>query len=176
MAESNDFDIKDWLNRWDMQSEPDFDDKLRECEFYFALLAKEGDRNRFRWLLSGFLNATYSFFESSALTAHFRYTNADGEPYEDDKALAVLRRHVKVFQNKKNPSFVKTAGLSPLTTQLYEIRNSSTHHFSLAVMAAGPLLPDDFRLGHMKGEGIFAVPFCRDALELVRELYAAINE
>lgn len=176
MAESNDFDIEDWLNRWDMESVPNFDDKLRECEFFFSLLLKESDRSRFRWLLSGFLNATYSFFESSALTAHFRFTDPDGETYEDDEALNILRRHVKVVQDKKNPNFVKTAGLSPLTKKLYEIRKKSTHHFSLSIMAAGPSLPDDFHLGNMKGEGIPIVPLCREALELVRELYAAINE
>lgn len=176
MAETNDVDIEDWLNRWDMQSVPDFDDKLRECEFFFALLSKEGDRSRFRWLLSGFLNATYSFFESLALTAHFRYTDSDGEPYEDDAALAILRCHVKVLQDKKNPNFVKTAGLSPLTKQLYEIRKKSTHHSSLSIMATGTSLPDDFHIGNMKGEGIPALPLCRNALGLVREVYAAINE
>ena len=87
MAESNGFDSDNWLNRWDMASAPDLDDKLRECEFFFTLLSKESDRTKFRWLLSGFLNATYSFFESSALTAYFRYTDTDGETYEDDEAL-----------------------------------------------------------------------------------------
>lgn len=110
-----------------MQAVPDFDDKLLECEFFFELLSKETDRSKFRWLLSGFFNATYSFFESSALTAHFRYTDSDGEQYEDEEGLSILQRHIKADQSKKNPTFVKTAGLTPLTTQLYEIRKKSTH-------------------------------------------------
>ena len=41
MSQKNDLDFEDWLNRWDMQSAPDFDDKVRECEFFFGLLAEE---------------------------------------------------------------------------------------------------------------------------------------
>ncbi len=175
MSDANEFDLEDWLNRWDMQAVPDFDDKLRECEFFFELLSKESDRNKFRWLLSGFLNATYSFFESSALTAHFRYTNSDGEPYEDEEGLSILQRHIKVDQSKKNQNFVKTAGLTPLTTQLYEIRKKCTHHFPLSIMATGPSLPEDFQLGNMKGEGTPVMPLCRDALELIQSVYAEIN-
>ncbi|MFZ6843535.1 hypothetical protein [Undibacterium sp. RuTC16W] len=165
-------DLEDWLNRWDMQSVPDLDDKVRECEFFFELLTAEGDRNKFRWFLSGFLNAAYSFFESSALTAYFRYTDPEGESHEDDEGLAVLSRHVKVTQNKKNPIFVKTAGITPLTKQLYDIRKKNTHHFPLSIMATGASLPEDFHLGSMQGEGIPAMPFCRDVLHLIRIVYA----
>jgi hypothetical protein len=173
---SKSYDFEDWLHRWDMQAVPDLDDKVRECEFFFDLLSAEQDRNRFRWLLSGFLNAAYSFFESSALTAHFRYTGPEGETYEDDEGLAVLRRHVKVEQNKKNTNFVKTTALSPLTQQLYEVRKKCTHHFPLSIMATGPLLPEDFHLGSMRGEGIPAMPLCRDALQLIQNVHAEINE
>lgn len=176
MLDANKFDIDDWLNRWDMQAVPDFDDKLRECEFFFELLSKETDRSKFRWLLSGFLNATYSFFESSALTAHFRYTDSDGEPCKDDEGLSVLQRHIKVVQSSKKPNFVKTTGLTPLTAQLYEIRKKCTHHFPLSIMATGPSLPQDFQLGNMKGQGTPVMPFCRDALELIQSVYAEINE
>jgi hypothetical protein len=175
MSDENEFDLEDWLNRWDMQSFPDFDDKLRECEFFFDLLSKETERSKFRWLLSGFLNAAYSFFESSALAAHFRYTGSDGEPYEDDEGLRILQRHVKVEQSKKNPNYVKTAGLTPLTMQLYEVRKNCTHHFPLWIMATGPSLPEDFHLGSMKGEGIPAMPLCREALQLIQSVYAEIE-
>jgi hypothetical protein len=117
-------DHEDWLRGLDIQAVPDLDDKLRECEFYFGLLEGQDDRSKFRWVLSGFLNAAYSFFESSALAAYYRFTDADGEPYADFDGLAILRRHVKVLRNEKNPSFVKTAGLSKLTTTIYEIRKS----------------------------------------------------
>lgn len=175
MENANNFDFEDWLDRWDIQAVPDFDDKLRECEFFFELLSKETDRNKFRWLLSGFLNAAYSFFESSALTAHFRYTDSDGEPYEDGEGISILRRHVKVEQNKKNRNFVKTAGLTPLTRQLYEVRKKCTHHFPLSIMVTGSSLPENFHLGSMKGEGVPAMPFCRDVLQLIQSVFAEIN-
>jgi hypothetical protein len=175
MSDANEFNLEDWLNRWDMQAVPDFDDKLRECEFFFALLSQEVDRSRFRWLLSAFLNSTYSFFESSALTAHFRYTDSDGEPFEDEEGLSILQRHVKVDQSKKNPSFVKTAGLTPLTIHLYEIRKKCTHHFPLSIMATGSSLPEDFHLGNMKDEGVPVMALCRDALQLIQSVYSEIN-
>lgn len=168
-------DLEDWMSRWDIQAVPDLDDKLRECEFYFALLEAENDRNKFRWVLSGFLNSAYSFFESSALTAYYRFTDADGEPYADFDGLAVLRRHVKVLRNEKNPSFVKTAGLSKLTTTIYEIRKKCTHHFSLSIMIAGTSLPEDFQIGSIRGQGVPAMSLCREALDLVRSVHAEIS-
>lgn len=63
--------LEDWLSRWDMQAVPDFDDKLRECEFFFGLLEKETDRCQFRWLLSGLLNAAYSFLSRPLLLHTF---------------------------------------------------------------------------------------------------------
>jgi hypothetical protein len=176
MPETTDSNIEDWLNRYDIQSVPDFDDKVRECEHFFKLLTEETDRNRFRWFLSGFLNAAYSFFESSALTAYFRYTAPDGETYPDDKGLATLRCHVKVQQNERRPNYVKTIGLTPLTKQLYDVRKKCTHHFSLSIMEAGPSLPEDFHLGYIQGDGTPALPLCRDVLKLVQSVHAEINE
>lgn len=175
MIESSDFDLEDWLNRWDMQSVPDFDDKVRECEFFFEQLASEVDRSRFRWFLSGFMNAAYSFFESTALAAHFRFTDANGNPFEDDKGLSVLRRHVKVEQRKNNPEYVKTTGLSDLTKQLYKIRKKCTHHFPLSIMETGASLPEDFQLGNMRGDGTPIMPFCREVLQLIQSIHAEID-
>lgn len=176
MATIDSPDIDDWLNRWDIDAVPDFDDKVKECEFFFELLEAETDRNRFRWLVSAFLNAAYSFFESSALTAYFRFTDAEtGDPFADHEGLEVLRRHVRVCRNEKNPNFVKTAGLTPLTSRLYEIRKKNTHHHALSIMATGPTLPDDYHFGSMRGEGTPVMPLCREVVELVRKVYLEIN-
>lgn len=169
------FDLENWLNRCDIQAIPNTNDKLRECEFFYELLSKETNRNNFRWLLSAFLNATYSFFESSALTAHFRYTDSEGESYGDEEELSILQRHVKVEQKKKNPNFVKTTGLTPLTKQLYEIRKKCTHHFPLSIMITGSSLPADFQIGNTIGEGVPVMPFCRNVLELIQLIYGEIN-
>jgi hypothetical protein len=176
MSSIEDFDVNDWLSRLDISSIPDFNDKVQECEFFFSLLSVETDRSKFRWLLSGFLNAAYSFFESSALTAHFRFTDADGEPYEDHLGLEVLRRHVKVEQRKNNPNYVKTAGLTPTTKKLYDIRKRSTHHFPLCIMAVGDSLPEDFHVGDMQEEGTPIMPLCRDITKLIQDIYTEIND
>lgn len=34
--------------------------------------------------------------------------------YPDEEGLEVFRRHVRVFQDKKNPSYVKTSGKGQL--------------------------------------------------------------
>jgi hypothetical protein len=176
MPEVEDFDVSDWLSRLDISSIPDFNDKVQECEFFFNLLSVETDRSKFRWLLSGFLNAAYSFFESSALTAHFRYTDLDGESYKDHLGLEILRRHVMVEQRKNNPNFVKTAGRTPITKKLYEIRKRSTHHFPLCIMTVGDSIPEDFQVGDMRGEGIPIMPLCREIARLIQGIYAEIND
>jgi len=175
MLEPNDINLEDWLNRWDIASVPDVDDKVRECKFFFGQLAVEVDRSRFRWLLSGFLNAAYSFFESTALAAHFRFTDNDGNSFKDDEGLSVLRRHVKVDQRKNNPEYVKTAGVTPLTKQLYEIRKKCTHHFPLSIMMTGASLPEDFHLGDMRGDGTPVMPFCREVLQLIQSIHAEVD-
>lgn len=175
MSDLSNFGLEDYLNRWDIEATPDFDDKVRECEFFYAQLTTEVDRNRFRWFLSGFLNAAYSFFESTALAAHFRFTKIDGDSCKDDEGLSILRRHVKVEQNKNNPDFVKTAGLTTLTKQLYEIRKRCTHHFPLSILTVGVSLPEDFHLGCMRGEGTPVMPFCREVLQLIRNIRDEID-
>ena len=38
-------------------------DKHDECKYFYNLLKSESDRDKFRWLLSAFLGASYSFLE-----------------------------------------------------------------------------------------------------------------
>lgn len=72
------------LDSLDLSAIADSGDKRRECEYFYSLAALETDRERFRWLISGFLNAAYSFFESSALSAFVRFTDMKtGYPLED---------------------------------------------------------------------------------------------
>lgn len=176
MDQADAFNHDDWLTRWDIDAVPDFNDKVKECEFFFESLRTETDRNRFRWLVSAFLNAAYSFFESSALTAYFRFTDPNGNSHADHESLSVLRRHVRVEQNQNKPNFVKTAGLTPITTQLYDFRKKNTHHYALSIMAVGPSLPEDFHFGSMRGEGTPVLPLCRNALMLIQSIHSETNE
>lgn len=169
------FDADDWFSRWDMEAVPDLDDKVQECNFFFQSLAVETDRARFRWIFSAFLNAAYSFFETSALAVFFRIADADGEAVTDSEGLSLLGLHVEVWQNPKNPEYVKTGGRSDLTKKLYGIRKKSTHHHSLSIMEVGASLPEDFHLGSMRGEGVPVMPFCREVMELVRNVHDEMN-
>lgn len=168
--------FEDWLDYGDLSAVPDLDDKHLECEYFFELLSVEKDRNRFRWLVSAFLNAIYSYFETSALTAHFRFTHPEtGEPIEDSESLEILRQYVRVFQNAKKPNYVKTSAVHPVVKEIYELRKVSTHHFSLSIMEAGSVLPRDFQFGDIRGKGVPAIAQCQRAIELVRVVQVELN-
>lgn len=162
-------DDENWLSLLDLSAVADPDDKFAECEYFLSVAATEANREHFRWQISAFFNAAYSYFETSALFAYFSFTDPEtGELVEDSQALDILRKYVKVFRNEKKHNFVKTAGLNPITERLYELRKANTHHFPMSIMAAGPSLPEDFHFGNMTGKGTPALAFCRDAMTLIR--------
>jgi len=159
------------LNLIDLSAIADRGDKFRECEFFFGLAVAEVSRERFRWLVSAFLNAAYSFFESSALSACVGISDPQsGDPVKDSGAVEILRKYVEVVQRAKNPYFVKTEGRHPITQRLYKYRIATTHHFPLSIMAGGPSLPEDFEFGSVRGEGVNVLALCREALDLIRKL------
>ena len=67
---SNTVDIEDFLSRLDLGAIEDACNKIDECEFFLSLASQEANRMRFRWLISAFLNAAYSYFEMTALRAY----------------------------------------------------------------------------------------------------------
>lgn len=160
----------------DLDAIADPGDKIRECEFFLSLACIEMDRARFRWLVSAYLNAVYSYFETTALYTSVAFTDPKtGDPIEDTEAVNRLRTYVRVFQNQSKPYYVKTGGLHPVIARLYEVRKAATHHFPLAIMAVGPNLPEDFHLGSMKGEGEPLLALCREALAVVKQVQAEID-
>lgn len=175
MSQSSDSLLDDILERLDLDAIADPGDKVRECEFFLGLASTEKDRTRFRWLISAYLNAVYSYFETTALYASVAFTDPQtGDPIVDADAVEKLRTYVRVVQNGKDPYYVKTGGLHPVVARLYEVRKEATHHFPLSIMAAGPNLPEDFQLGSMKGEGEPLLALCRDALAVVKQAQAEL--
>jgi hypothetical protein len=165
------FDVNDYLSRLDLWAMEDSSNKLEECEYFLGLAALETDRMRFRWLISAFFNAAYSFFEMTALHAYFAFTEPDtGEPTSDEVAIGILSAYVDVSRGGKKSSRVKTTGKHEVTKRLYELRRANTHHFPMSIMAAGPALPEDFHFGNMRGEGTPALAFCREAIALIRQV------
>lgn len=179
MATSNSNTADEWINlsEVDLSAIADTDDKMAECEYFLSLASVEQDLQRFRWLISAFLGAAYSFFEISALSAYYRFSDHEtGEPIEDAQALDILRRYVKVLRDTKRPRYVKTAGHHPITKHLYEIRRSNTHHISMSIMSTGQLLPEDFHFGHLMEKGTPALAFCRQAMELILQVHEELQE
>lgn len=165
-----------FLERIDLDAIADPGDKIKECEFFLSLACIETDRMRFRWLISAYLNAVYSYFETTALYASVAFTDPQtGDPIEDSEAVDRLRTYVRVFQSQRDPYYVKTRGLHPVIARLYQVRNAATHHFPLAIMAAGPNLPEDYHLGSTKGEGLPLLSLCREALDVIKQVQAEID-
>jgi len=168
--------FEDWKSLLDFDAIADPFDKIAECQYFLILASHEPDVQRFRWLISAFFGAAYSFFEISAMSAFHAFTDPKtGEQVEDAEALEILRRYVTIFQNVKNPSFVKTGGLHEVTKQLYELRKGNTHHFPLSIMVTGQELPETFHFGYISGQGVPALPFCRKTIALMRQVHQELQ-
>ncbi len=163
-------DPNDWLSLLDLSAIAEPSDKMSECQYFLDLASQETDVQRFRWFVSAFFSAAYSFFEICALHAFHAFTDSEGEFIEDSEALDILRRYVTIVRSVKNPSFVKTAGNHDITKRLYEFRRGNTHHFPLSIMAATQNLPEAFEIGNMRGKGTPALAFCRQVMELMRQV------
>ncbi|ARU31588.1 hypothetical protein CAP31_07750 [Sulfuriferula sp. AH1] len=164
-------DTEDWLNLLDLDAIVDPSDKLSECEFFLELATQENDKDKFRWLISAFFGAAYSFFEINALRAYQSFHHPEtGDPIENQEALETLRCYVRVFQDAKRPTYIKTAGQHEITKELYGLRKGNTHHYPLSMMTSGKLLPEDFHFGSLSGKGIPALAFCRQVISLIREV------
>ncbi len=169
--QSSPSEFDEWFDLFDLSAIADPDDKLAECEYFLALASTEQNVFRFRWLISAFLNAAYSFFEIRALAAfHAFWDDRSEDSYEDPEAVDTLSRYVKIHRNPNNPSFVKTSGLCEMTEQLYKLRKENTHHNPLSIMVTGPSLPENFHFGDMTGKGRPALAFCHEAMTLIRRV------
>ena len=147
------------------------EDKISECEYFLELAVCEPDRSRFRWLMSAFLNAVYSYFEIKTLSAYEAFQNPEsGEYIEDEDALNVLRKYIRIMQNEKNPSYVKTSGVEGLVKTLYELRKQNTHHYPLSIMDAGGVPPQSYEFGIMPDNGTPALEFCRSVMSLINRI------
>ncbi len=177
MISSSSAKIDDWLNLIDLNAIADPCDKISECEYFFGLASQEKDKDKFRWLISAFFGAAYSFFEIQALRAYHDFNNPQtGEPIENSEALAMLNRFVCIEQSKKNPHFVKTSCKHEITKQLYELRKGNTHHYPLSIMTKNQELPYDFEFGYLTNQGVPALAFCREILSLIQKLERALQE
>lgn len=168
-------DLREYLLDLDIMAVPPLGDKLAECEFFYDLLSRETDRDKFRWLLGAFLNSCYGYLEFKASYLHYGFCHPEtGEPIEDSENLDALSKYVRVFKNSKS-GFVKTSGFSELMTQLYKFRNRSTHDGGIEVMVTGNDLPADFKIGKYISNGVPALVFCKKILVFFGELEEEIG-
>lgn len=170
MANTSELEFDEWFNLLDLDAIALPSDKLEECRYFLDLIEMEVEAQRFRWLISAFCGAAYSYFEILALHLYESFSDPDsGESIPDEEALALLRRYVVVVKDTKRPFFVKTAGLHPITKQLYELRRKNTHHTPLSIMKTTNDLPAGFHFGYLTGKGKPALAFCREVMTLLEK-------
>jgi hypothetical protein len=159
-------------------------DKIDECQYFLDLASNELDSHRFRWQISAFLGAAYSFFEISAVSAYNEFTNPQtGESVENTNAIGIIKNYVYI--DKPRPKRINTCGIDKktqaavheITKQLYELRNDNTHNSPLLIMAIGTELPEAFHFCKIANNGTLksvhcqpALVFCRDAMLLIRQV------
>lgn len=165
------YDFEQLLRDLDLGALEAARNKVDECAYFLGLASKETERAAFRWLVSAFLSAAYSYFEMTALEALFKNVDDNGDTYADRATLVALEQHVEV--QKSGPpgrERVKTIAKSAFAKRLYEFRRRNTHHFPLSIMEAGPSLPQDFYFGQIRGTGEPVLAFCTDVMDLVRRV------
>ncbi|ABA57087.1 hypothetical protein Noc_0567 [Nitrosococcus oceani ATCC 19707] len=151
-------------------------DKLDECRFFLSALKSQTERQFFRWYLSAYLGATYSYLEIKALELYFSSCDPEnGESVKDEAGLSVLREYVRVFQEKKRPDFIKTSGKAETAKKLYEIRKQNTHLRALPIME-GPVhdQQQQFLIGEYREKGIPAVEFCEEVQSMLDQIDAVL--
>jgi hypothetical protein len=162
-------ETEDWLDRFDISAMPDLVDKVAECDYFLSLATLEANREKFRWLISAFLNATYSYFETTAWAAYSGFIDSEtGEAHPDFEKIDILNKYVKFKQDEKKPYFVKTTAIHPLIKQMYELRKANTHRTAMSIMCTGSSVPENFHLGSITGEGESALIFCKNIMILIR--------
>lgn len=164
-------ELRNFMSSVDISSAAAQDDKADECRFFLELARAETDRSRFRWLVSAFLSAAYSYFDQAAYwTCIARTDESTGEDVADEVLLSAVREHIDVSQNKKYASYVKTTASSGVLRRLYELRHENTHRSSLSIMCAGQSLPGDFHLGWELGKGVSLLEFCDQVMTEIGQL------
>lgn len=93
--------LENWFDiRWEYI--PSLDDKISECEFFLSLASNENDVNKFRWLISAFLNAAYSYFDIKAVEVYQSLVDPEsGGPVCDHQAFNILSNYISITPNKK---------------------------------------------------------------------------
>ena len=164
-------ELRNFMLTVDVSSAAAQDDKADECKFFLELARAETDRSRFRWLVSAFLSASYSFFDQAAYWACIaQIDESTGEDAADEVLLSAVLEHIDVTQNKKYASYVKTTASNGVLQRLYELRHQNTHRSSLSIMCAGQSLPEDFHLGWELGKGMPLLEFCDQVMIEIGQL------
>jgi hypothetical protein len=160
-------DSDEWLNIR-VDDIPDPLDKCLECRYFLQLLERESDQKNFRWLISAFISAAYSFFETANFSANKRYPDeALSQHAGCEESFNVIKKYVISKNNGKGDRGFTTSATAPLLKQLYALRNSNTHRSAFLIKTNGGDLPNDFMFGFLTDSDVPALAFCKEVVALI---------
>ncbi|SFU62923.1 hypothetical protein [Nitrosospira multiformis] len=159
-------------NELDIVGIPSAWDTFQKCEYFLNLASSEVNTPQFSWLISAFLEAAYSYFDVLAIGAMNSFTDGyTGGTWQDEELYFKILGSV-VYIGSEGPFRVKTsiAPYSPLIVRhLFKFHEDYTYHYPLAILKAGPNLPEEFRFGGSIRNGVPALEFCRKVLVFFKE-------
>lgn len=165
-----DLSSESWIELCQLDAVADPSDKIEECRFFLKLAEQEKELQNFRWLISAFMGAAYSYFEISALRSFdVAHDNETGKWVRavNSEALHVLSQYLEISPSGK---FVKTIARHPVLVNLYKHRTANTHHYPLSIIAAGENLPEGYYFGYIRGRGEPILSFCKESMLLISEI------
>ncbi len=169
-------DSDEWLNIR-VDDIPDPLDKCLECRYFFQLLEGESNQNNFRWLMSAFVSAAYSFFETVNFSAYKRYPDEISSVNTGcEEVLNVINKYVISKNNGKGDRRFTTSAISPLLKQLYALRNSNIHRSAFLIKTNGSDLPNDFMFGFIMDSDVPALAFCKKVVALIDDISRNLQE
>lgn len=156
---------------------PDPLDKLLECKYFFRLLEVEVERDNFRWLMSAFLSAAYSFFETANFYAQKRYSDeVSSVDVGCEEMLGILKNYVFLREKGKGDKRFSTSGMMPLIKQLYDLRHLNTHRSAFSIKTNGVNLPGDFVIGFVASDDVSAIEFCKKIITIMENVSDRLRE
>lgn len=171
-------DIDRILDFTDLSAFPDLNDKARECNYFLSLAAASINKDHFRWAISAFLTASYSYFEVLALKA-FKDCEllAEGRYLINDCVLDVLNQFVTFKESTKKPMHLHKKIHCETMKRLKELRNQNAHHLPLRIRCdEAQFNPSMCNFGYMKDESDNVLVFCGKVMKIIDDIEAQVNQ
>jgi hypothetical protein len=163
----------------------DVEDKNAEAHYFLQRMEGSGSLDEFRWNTTAFLSSARSIIDWLVWTVYLKGTADEGRVPGQEKALAVLEKHVTIHTRRSTAGKQKLYvwPKHPLLVAMFEKRQETSHRSSLWIgrleepAQEGSENPNEQFAFVEPGETVFegkpttrVLPFCRSVLELIETI------